>query len=123
MIEDIYEQREYVYEQFKNETDRQRKIQQTLLELEETAGNNLNTNDLVCRRYWLSIFWLNYNNLMSYVSQNTDAKKSFHDILVPLWYFLVLIYNINTIIMATIFKTPLYLFSISSLLNILNIYI
>ncbi len=124
LMKNVHSKHEYFDEHLKKERDQSNTINNKLFQLKQEAGNNLDTDDLICRRCWYSIYRLNYNSMSSYILKNNKRiKKSYDDTLYPLQNLLIFIYYINTSLMATTFEKPFRLFFISTLFAIINLWI
>ncbi|CAF4941075.1 unnamed protein product, partial [Rotaria socialis] len=61
MMKDAHYKHEYFDEHLKKERDQLNTIKHKLIQLKEEARNNLHINDLVCHKFWHTIYDLDYN--------------------------------------------------------------
>ena len=122
MMKNVHSKHEYFDEHLKKERDQLNTMKQELFELENEARNNLDTDDPVCHQWWYSIYQLDYNYMSSYILKNNrPIKKSYIETLYPLQNLLILIHYMNTISIASIFKTPFRLYLLSNLFGFISL--
>jgi hypothetical protein len=121
-MKNVHSKHQYFDEHLKIEKDKLNTFKQNVIQLKKDAGDNLDTNDIVCHKCWDAIYDLDFNYILSDVLENNKhIKKSYDDTLSPLQYLLIAICFINTILITMIFREPVRLFLLSNLFVIINL--
>ncbi|CAF1355741.1 unnamed protein product [Adineta steineri] len=122
MMKDIHSKHNYFNENFKQENEKLKILEQKVYKLKQIAKDNLNIYNPVCQQCWSLICDLDFDYITLHLLENNKPiKKYYNDTLFPLQYIFMIICVVNTISIIWIFKKPFQLFVLSNIFLIISL--